>query len=164
MATRRSKSGTLRRKDYAVKSPRRDAEKSSRKDDLSALTQAIEVQRDNLAKADSVLGCLVIAMEYGEDSVSAPYYPDVAQIARDLVQQSLRGLDAVNLQQPLRDKVKDAIHVGLVSVSIQAFVPPLLTSPPNLLPWRSARGLPLHRRNYGSARKQLLQRRLHSTF
>ncbi len=150
MAMRRSRSGSLRRRSYAVKSRARDAKKSAHEDDQSALTQAIEVQRDNLAKADSVLGCLVIAMEYGEDSVSAPYYPDVAQIARDLVQQSLRGLDAVNLQ-PLRDKVKDAIRVGLAGVSAQAFVPPLLASPPSLLPWRSALGLPVHRRNHGSA-------------
>jgi hypothetical protein len=163
MGMRRSRSGKSSRKVYPVKSPKSNAEKSTGKNGLSAQTEAIERERDNLAKADSVLGCLVIAMEYGTDSAGAPYYPDVAQIARDLVQQSLRGLDVVNLQRPLRDKVKDEIHVirvRSVDMCEQAFVPTLLAAAPRLRAWRSApRGLRVHRRDYGSTCKQLREPR-----
>jgi len=72
------------------------------------LHEAIEIERGNLSKAESVLGCLAIAMEYEADSVSGPYYPDVAQLARELVRQSINGLDSLTLQQRLlRNKIKE---------------------------------------------------------
>jgi hypothetical protein len=73
------------------------------------LYEAIEAERSNLAKAESLLGCLTIAMEYGDtDSPESPYYPDVAQAARDLVRQSINGLDSLTLHQRLaRDRVKE---------------------------------------------------------
>jgi hypothetical protein len=74
------------------------------------LHDAIEIERGNLSKAESLLGCLAIAMEYEyeTDSVNAPYYPDVAQLARDLLRQSINGLDSLSLQRHLlRDKVKE---------------------------------------------------------
>src|SRR3979490_1477497 len=71
------------------------------------LHDAIENERDNLSKAESVLGCLAIAMEYEADSVNGPYYPDVAQLARELVRKSINGLDSLALQQRLlRNKIK----------------------------------------------------------
>jgi hypothetical protein len=76
-----------------------------------ALHEAIEIQRDHLAKAESVLGCLITAMEYNTDSVNRPYYPDVAELARELVKQSINGLDSLVLQQRLlRNKVRE--HLG----------------------------------------------------
>jgi hypothetical protein len=72
------------------------------------LHEAIEVQRGNLAKAESVLGCLVTSMEYETDSVNRPYYPDVAQLARELVKEAINGLDSLMLQRHLlRDKVRE---------------------------------------------------------
>jgi hypothetical protein len=72
------------------------------------LHEAIETERDNLSKAESVLGCLAIAMEYEADSVNGPYYPDVAQLARELVRQSINGLDSLVLQERLlRNKIKE---------------------------------------------------------
>ena len=65
------------------------------------LHEAIEDERDNLSKAESVLGCLAISMEYESDAVSGPYYPDVAQLARELVRQAINGLDPLVLQQRL---------------------------------------------------------------
>src|ERR1700679_4170725 len=63
------------------------------------LQTAIESERRNLFRADSLLGCLVIAMEYEtDDSVNGPHYPDVAQVARELVQRSIDGLDSLTLQ------------------------------------------------------------------
>ena len=81
----------------------------------AGLHEAIEIQRDHLAKAESVLGCLVASMEYESDAANRPYYPDVAQLARELVRQSINGLDSLVLQQhPLRNKVRE--HLGLISV------------------------------------------------
>lgn len=78
----------------------------------SALHEAIETERDNLARADSLLGCLVIAMESESDSVTAPYYPDVAQMARDLVRKSMNGLDSLTLEKLLsRNKVKEEMRL-----------------------------------------------------
>jgi hypothetical protein len=82
----------------------------------AALHEAIETERGNLARADSLLGCLVIAMECEPDSVTAPYYPDVAQMARDLVRQSMNGLDSLTLEKLLsRNKVKEEIRLLLAS-------------------------------------------------
>jgi hypothetical protein len=74
------------------------------------LHEAIELERGNLSKAEAVLGCLAIAMEYETDSVNGPYYPDVAQLARELVKQSINGLDSLVLQQRLmRNKIKESL-------------------------------------------------------
>jgi hypothetical protein len=72
------------------------------------LHEAIEAERGNLSKAESVLGCLAIAMEYESDTVKGPYYPDVAELARELVRQSINGLDSIVLEQRLtRNKVRE---------------------------------------------------------
>src|SRR5882672_475442 len=76
-----------------------------------ALHDAIEDERSNLSRAESVLGCLAIAMENETDS-NRPYYPDVAQLARDLVRKSINGLDSLVLQRHLlRDKIKECPRV-----------------------------------------------------
>ena len=73
------------------------------------LYDAIETERGNLSKAESVLGCLAIAMEYETDSVNGPHYPDVAQIVQELVRKSIDGLDSLVLQQRLlRNKIKES--------------------------------------------------------
>jgi hypothetical protein len=104
MARRRSASGVRRGRDrkarsvdpvYGVPVPER-------------LHEAIETERGNLSKAESLLGCLAIAMEYETDTVKGPYYPDVAQLARELVKQSINGLDSLVLERRLtRNKVKE---------------------------------------------------------
>src|SRR3979490_1857285 len=72
------------------------------------LHEAIEIERGNLSKAESVLGCLAISMEYETDSVNGPYCPDVAQLAREMVRKSINGLDSLVLQQRLlRNKIKE---------------------------------------------------------
>jgi hypothetical protein len=74
----------------------------------ASLHDAIEAERDNLAKAESVLGCLAVSMEYETDPVTGPYYPDVAQIAREMVRQSINRLDSVVLQKILlRNRIKE---------------------------------------------------------
>jgi hypothetical protein len=74
-----------------------------------ALHEAIENERSNLSRAEAVLGCLAISMESQPDPVNGPYYPEVAQLARELVRQSINGLDSLALQKLLlRDKVKES--------------------------------------------------------
>ncbi len=70
------------------------------------LREAIEAERGNLSKAESVLGCLAISMEYETDPVNGPCYPDVAQLARELVKQSIDALDSFVLQQRLSPGTK----------------------------------------------------------
>jgi hypothetical protein len=78
------------------------------------LHEAIEIERGNLSKAESVLGCLAISMEYETDSVNGPYYPDVAEVAREMVRQSINGLDSLVLQQRLlRNKIKESADLTI---------------------------------------------------
>lgn len=73
------------------------------------LHEAIEGERSNLSKAESVLRCLTISMEYDSDSADKPYYPDVVQLACQLVRQSINGLDSLVLQQRLlRNKIRES--------------------------------------------------------
>jgi hypothetical protein len=74
------------------------------------LHEAIETERGNLSKAESVLGCLVISMDHETDGPDKPYYPDVAQLARELVRHSIDRLDSLVLQQRLlRNKIKESM-------------------------------------------------------
>jgi hypothetical protein len=83
----------------------------------NGLHEAIEAERGNLAKAESVLGCLAISMEADADITTGPYYPDVAEVARDLVRKSINGLDSLTLQQCLlRNKVKEGSESRVVRV------------------------------------------------
>lgn len=77
------------------------------------LHEAIESERDNLSKVESLLACMVVSMEYQNDPLTGPYYPAVAQIARELVERSINGLDPLVLRQRLlRDKVEEAFRVS----------------------------------------------------
>ncbi len=85
-----------------------------------ALHEAIENERSNLSRAEAVLGCLAISMEAEPDSAGGPYYPDVARLARELVRQSINGLDSLTLQKRLlRNKVKE----GPVALGVEGAYP-----------------------------------------
>jgi hypothetical protein len=115
---------------------------------LNRLLKAIETERGNLSRADSLLGCLTIAMEYGEMTHKGPYYPDVAQIAHEMVRKSISALDPIHLPSPSRGKVKEefsAQDCGPAEAGLQEV--PLLPRPifsafPRQRPQR------LHHRNY----------------
>src|SRR6266581_634885 len=66
-----------------VSRARRDRKHENRSEEAAygapvpeGLHEAIEEERGNLSKAESVLGCLAIAMESEADSVDGPYYPE----------------------------------------------------------------------------------------
>ncbi len=80
-----------------------------------ALHDAIEAERGNLSKAESLLGCLVVSMEYQPESVDGPHYPDVAQLARQIVRQSINGLDSLVLQQHMmKNRVKEVLALPCI--------------------------------------------------
>jgi hypothetical protein len=108
MATRRSATRTRRGRNIGA----RTAEPAYGVRVPEALHEAIENERSNLSRAESVLGCLAIAMENQADMVNGPYYPDVAQLARELVRRSINGLDSLALQRHLlKDKVKEGCYL-----------------------------------------------------
>jgi len=83
-----------------------------------ALHEAIETERDNLSKAESLLACMVVSMEYENDSLTGPYYPAVAQVARELVERSINGLDPFVLRQRLlRNKIEEVFCMSFVDES-----------------------------------------------
>jgi hypothetical protein len=86
--------------DYGIRVPR-------------ALHKAIDMQRDNLSRAQSILTCMVAAMEHEGDQLISPYFPEVTQTVRELVESSIDGLDPFVLKQRLRDKVEEGFCVSL---------------------------------------------------
>jgi len=67
--------------------------------------EIVEEERRQLMKADSLLGCTSIAMDYGDqDDPRGPYYPDVIDAVRSLVYSAINGLDSVQLSAKLTRK------------------------------------------------------------
>ena len=74
-----------------------------------ALHQAVEVERDNLLKAESVLACLSISLQYRPQEGHTPNYADVADVARAMIRAAVGNLDALNLEKLLaRNKIAEA--------------------------------------------------------
>jgi hypothetical protein len=101
-----------------VQSPRRSARRHNRlvperpEDDYGvripqAFSEALELERDNLAKAEAVLACVAVSLQHDMDPLSGPNYPGAVQVARELVARSIDGLDPFVLKQRLRDKVEE---------------------------------------------------------
>ena len=59
---------------------------------------AIETERTRLMKADAVLGSVAFSLTYAEWRCErGTDYANVVEVAREIVQESIRRLDAVNL-------------------------------------------------------------------
>jgi len=118
-----------------------------------ALLEAIEAERDRLSQADSVLGCLIVAMEHPEEADS-PYYPDVVRHARALVKQCLQGLDSVALKQGVLDaQVKEdgrVLKPEVLSVTAPFELQPPAT-PVGIVGIPFPPLLRIHRRDYSRA-------------
>jgi hypothetical protein len=63
----------------------------------SRLRPFLESERDSLVKAQSLLACIAHSMEHAEHPVLGPYYPDVVQLASDLIKQRTKNLDELLL-------------------------------------------------------------------
>jgi hypothetical protein len=115
---------------------------------LELVLDAVEIERGNLARAESLLTCLKIALEYGEDAGETPYFPDVAEMGVQMLRQSISALDSVNLPKAAVGKVREEAIVMRV-------VPLEIVEPQALLSSSSDRTdrnepLHLHRRDYSS--------------
>ena len=70
---------------------------------MSALMGAIENERDRLMTAESLLACVLAAMEsYDADDPDAPYYPRVLELAQEILNESLGKLDSAKLKPLIR--------------------------------------------------------------
>jgi len=66
---------------------------------VSALIGAIENGRDRLMTAESLLACVLAAMEsYDAGDPDGPYYPGVLELAREILNESLDKLDSAKLK------------------------------------------------------------------
>jgi hypothetical protein len=59
------------------------------------LQDMIRAEMFNLEKAASVLRCLVLSMDTRTVDGEPPYYPDVVEVAGDLIERSLPNLDVL---------------------------------------------------------------------
>lgn len=87
-----SKSGRTRRNPAALGTGSCGA-----RDLSSTVEDAINEERRNLQKAESVLGCLVLALEYDESDELD--YSDVARAVRSMVSAAITGLDPTSLRR-----------------------------------------------------------------
>jgi hypothetical protein len=71
-----------------------------------ALHEAIEAERGKLSQAQSMLECLYLALENKDDSnpKNQVYYPDVVEMALEVVRGSVNRLDSIYLR-PLVDAI-----------------------------------------------------------
>lgn len=66
----------------------------------ATLEDAIDDERFRLMKAHAILSCMALAMESDDGSnTRRPYYPVLIELARDLVNESVRGLDPNGLER-----------------------------------------------------------------
>jgi hypothetical protein len=116
---------------------------------LKSLLDIVEAERGNLAQADSLLGCLQLAMEYGDDAMErAPYYPDVAKIAREIIRNSINALDSIHLPAAAPEKVKEEFSpVDPVLVPAQPDEAAVSASS-KVVAFPIERGMRVHRRDY----------------
>lgn len=95
----------------AVKSPARSYENDLVRARLPmSLEQALEDERGRLAEAQSVLGCLHVALLYAEDSRISddPDFANAAGIALKLVREAAHRLDATFVNPLVRTLSKSA--------------------------------------------------------
>jgi hypothetical protein len=79
------------------------------------LQEAIQAERNNLCKVESLLACLAVSLEYQDDPLKGPYFPPVAELARELVARSIDGLDpGVIRERLLRNKIEEVFCVSFL--------------------------------------------------
>ena len=74
---------------------------------VSPLEVAIEEERTRLMLADSVLGCLQIALDPEAISVTPPpYFPEVLELARQFINKSVRHLEYEEIRRLLQNSMR----------------------------------------------------------
>lgn len=69
------------------------------------LLEVIEAERTRLMQAESLLQCLLVALEDEEVETRGPYYPQVIELARELLTRSIDHLDSLRLR-PLIEQAR----------------------------------------------------------
>ena len=73
---------------------------------------------------------MAVALEYQDDSLNGPYFPPVAQLARELVARSIDGLDPSVLRQRfLQNKIEEVFCLSFLDPRICTSEPSELTPP-----------------------------------
>ena len=73
---------------------------------VSPLEAAIEEERSRLMLADSVLGCLQIALDPEAIRVTpVPYFPEVLELAREFINKSVRRLEYEEIRRLLQSSI-----------------------------------------------------------
>ena len=73
---------------------------------VSPLEAAIEEERSRLMLADSVLGCLQIALDPEAIRVTpVPYFPEVLELAREFINKSVRRLEYEEIRRLLQSSM-----------------------------------------------------------
>lgn len=69
------------------------------------LLEIIEAERARLMQAESLLQCLLAALEDEEVETRGPYYPHVIELARELLTRSIDQFDSMRLR-PLLEQAR----------------------------------------------------------
>lgn len=74
---------------------------------MSALTEVIEDERNRLMTAESLLDCVLAAIDGdGDGDLEGPYYPGVIGFAREVVHETLDKFDSVTLKRLIRQRLE----------------------------------------------------------
>lgn len=67
---------------------------------MTTLGERLECERRRLSKAQSILGCLVVALDSAPgDDPDAPDYADVAAVVRCMLAECIDNLDSTRLER-----------------------------------------------------------------
>jgi hypothetical protein len=69
------------------------------------LLEVVEAERTRLMQAESLLQCLLVALEGEEVETRSPYYPHVIELACELLTRSIGQLDSLRLR-PLIEQAR----------------------------------------------------------
>lgn len=78
--------------------PKTRARRRRAQTDVVAIMEAVETQRSRLMKAESALHCAIAALDGENCKAGRPYYPDVLELAGDLLRESINQLDSMRLR------------------------------------------------------------------
>lgn len=92
------------------------------------LLDSIEAERGNLLKVESLLSCLTNSMEHEYGPQTLTHYPDVAQVACDLVRQSIDRLDPLTLGRLVNRRGVKEEQNALGNTLCLASIPPASNS------------------------------------
>jgi hypothetical protein len=89
--------------------PNANPDAKEERDLLSIIEEALEEERTNLLLANSMLGCVQIALDPEAIHVAPPvYFPEVLELARQLINTSVRHLEYEEIRRLLHRSMRSA--------------------------------------------------------